>query len=256
MPTPTTQRIVMGTLLDNIELAKSAGSVLYLDARKATGSGLPTNSPLTSPWVDLSKYTNNATPANMAGTTASGVDVSNPIKPFWALDGTDDFFTLINTASLDITSAPLAVFATLLIPTTSQNGYVFCKNEDAAANVQYALVFDNAAGNFYVYIEGTNVGKGSGAAITKDVFVNVGWIWDGTNIKHYVNQVQGGVVGTHSGTLTSRSRLHIGCRGNAAGGRLIFHKGRIGTISVYSGAKCTESNVLRAEKAISKAYLE
>ena len=65
----TTKRIILsGGIKDNIELAKKAGSVLYLDARKSDGIGFPTNSPLTNPWVDLIGNKTSITLINLLGT--------------------------------------------------------------------------------------------------------------------------------------------------------------------------------------------
>lgn len=54
------------------KLAKEADAKLYLDARKANGSAAGANSPFTSPFVDLTGSSNNATLTNFAGTTADG----------------------------------------------------------------------------------------------------------------------------------------------------------------------------------------
>lgn len=232
-------------------LAKNAGAVLYLDARKSTGYDLPSNSPLTNPWTDLSGLANNATPTNMAGTTASGVDVSDPLKPFWALDGTDDFFSLVNTASLDITSAPLAVFSTFKIAVGAGNGWLFCKNLDALANVQYGFWYVTTGSYTSAYLESTQRAYGANNSIVPGTWCNSGFIWDGTNVKAYVNCIISGESIACSGALTSRANVRIGCRAN----NLIFLKGGIASVSVYAGAKATETNVLKAEKSISKTYI-
>jgi hypothetical protein len=230
-------------------LAKSAGAVLYLDARKATGNSLPVNSPLTTPWLDLSGNENNATPTNFAGTTASGVDTSDPLRPFWVLDGTDDFFSLVNTASVDVTAAPLAVFATIKLPLDfSAYGYVLCKNTSSSADTQYGLnIQTNGVAN--VLLEGSAVGFG--VALSKNAWSNVGFIWDGTGVRRYTNLVLGGNIGSYSGKLTSLPNLRIGRR-EASGGHL---RASIATVSVYTGSKATETSILKAERSISKAYM-
>lgn len=235
-----------------IAASKAAGSVLYLDTRKATGSGLPTNSPLTSPWVDLSGLGNNATPIDMASTIVSGVDVSDPLKPFWALDGVNDIFNLVNTPSIDITSAPLAVFATFSIKAGSNNGWLFTKNLSEASDVQFGLYcIYSSNGTISAYLEGASYGIGQSGVISADTWYNVGWIWDGTNVKIYINCVQSGNTGTYEGLLTSKPNVRIGCRANNA----IYLNGKIATVSVYAGVKATEANVLAAEQLISTDYL-
>jgi hypothetical protein len=230
---------------------KGAGCVLYLDARKATGYGIPNNTPLTSPWVDLSGNRNDATPTNMAGTTASGVNTSNPSNPFWVLDGSDDFFSLVNTASIDITSAPLAMFLTLKVSVGAGTGYIICKNLDSPANIQYGCYWDSSGKRIVTSLENTARGGSASNSVLENVWCNVGVIWDGASVRHYVNLVQSGADGTCSGTLTSRENLRIGRRETMAG----YFKASIATTTIYSGSNATTENILKAEKAISKAYV-
>jgi hypothetical protein len=165
------------------------------------------------------------------------------------LDGADDLFSLVNTASLDITVAPLAVFATIKTPAILQTEYVFCKNVDSVATVQYGLGVDSD-GYVASYLEGVARQTTANSLIANTVY-NIGFIWDGTNIKNFINKVQSGITGTFSGSLTSRANVRIGCRGNNS----VFYKGGIATLTVYAGAKAIEANILKAETAISKAYL-
>jgi hypothetical protein len=254
---PAIRNTIKNTIIDPLNphgvdfkaLMKAAGGVLYLDARKATGNGLPSNNPLTGQWMDLSGLGNNATPTNFAGTAASGVDVSDPLRPFWVLDGTDDFFSLVNSASIDITSAPLAVFLT--IATAGQGGYVVCKNLDATINTQYGIYYDSSDGSFGVSLEGGFRGWSSVSAGLTNIWVNIGFVWDGTNIRIFKNGTQTNITVAYSATLTSRPNLRVGRRETATS----YFKGKISTVSVYSGTKATEANVLKAEKAISRAYI-
>jgi hypothetical protein len=254
MPTLTTQRILQNSLGTYKELVKNAGGVAYFDARKATGDGLPTNSPLTSPWIDLSPHGNNATPTNMAGTTASGVDVTDVTKPFWVLDNTDDHFQLADSTSLDMKNAPLACFQTIY-PSTLITGWMLSKALSSGATTQYGTNLDSGTSTFRAFLE--NSQRGQSATLTPDNWYNIGWIWDGTTIRYYVNGVYGGTDGTYSGALTTRANVRIGCRSNSADGssNAIFYRGRIATVTVYTGTKCNESNILKAEKALSKVYI-
>lgn len=229
-----------------IAAAQAAGAKLYLDARKATGTGLPTNTPLTTPWVDLSGNSNNATPTNFASTTASGVDVSDPLKPVWVLEGSDDCFNIIASLSLNITNAPLAIFATLKITTGASAGWILSKNVVGAADMQYGLYYNSA--QFQAYLEGASRVS---VNISQNIYYNVGFIWDGTNVKVYFNGVQNGAQQAFSGTLTNRSDMAIGKRANNA----VFFKGRIATVTIYSGVNAVESKILAAEQLISAAYL-
>jgi hypothetical protein len=239
-------------LKNNTQCAKAAGAVLCLDARKATGLGLPTNSPLTSPWVDLSGLANNATPESMAGTTASGVDITDPIKPTWVFDGTSDHFTLTDTASLDITSAPLAIFVTIKVdPTMSGTGYIVCKNLNASTNIQYGLSYFVTNTQIGLYLEGASRKTSTTGSVPANTWYNVGFIWDGSNVKAFVNGVQSATTGTFSGTLTSQPNMRIGRRETPSS----YYKGSIATLTIYAGVKATEANILKAERAISRAYI-
>lgn len=228
----------------------NAGGVLYLDARKATGFRLPSNSPLTSPWVDLSDNDNDATPTNFAGNMLSGVDISNLLRPSWVLDGSDDFFNLSSTSSLDINTAPLAIFVTLKVSIGSGYGYIISKNLDSSANVQYALTWDNANKRVVVKLENSDRVSTITNSIQETNWYNVGFIWDGTNVKTFINGISNN-SGAYSGTLTSRPNLRIGRRETAAS----HFKGNIATATVYTGEKAIEANILKSERLISKAYI-
>lgn len=237
-------------------LAKDAGAVLYLDARMADRFNLPVNDPLTNPWTDLSGFRNDATPTNFAGTIASGVDTTDPSKPFWVLDGTDDFFGLINSSSLDITSAPMGVFATINVsPLSSTVGYIVCKNLDASTNVQYGMYWDNVSSRLSVFLEGAVKKSSLNNSLEAGAWYNVGFIWDATNVKLFINQVQSSTSAAFSGTLTTRANVQIGCRGNTGGSKTALLNGKIATVTVYSGSKATETNILKSERTISNAYI-
>lgn len=229
-----------------------AGGVLYLDARKATGFNIPTNSPLTSPWIDLSGNNNDATPQNMAGTISSGVDITDLKKPTWVLDGSNDYFSLVDLSTLDITSAPLAIFTTIKIASGAGNGFIFTKNVDATSNMQFGLLY-NSNNTITLYLE--NAVRGASALITQNQWYNIGIIWDGTTIKYYINSVTGGTNGSCSSSLTNRANVQIGCRASTSGSKQSFLKTSIATLTVYKGANCIETNVLKAENAISKIYI-
>jgi hypothetical protein len=224
------------------QLAKAAGCVSLYDARKdwAIANGVT---------PDRSGKGNDITWNNFAGSATSGLVIENG-KVFRRLDGTDDFGSMVNTASIDITTAPLAIFFTVRIPTIAIGFmYLFSKNIDASANEQYGLLFNNTTNKFMAYLEGEE--RGISEIITKDVFVNIGYIWDGAATKHYRNLITGGTNGAYSGSLTSRPNTRIGRRETAS----THFKGDLATLAIYSGAKATEANILKAEKALSKGYI-
>jgi hypothetical protein len=225
-------------------LVKSAGGVSYYDAHKdlIIANGVT---------PDRSGKGNDITWANYAGTGASGLVIENG-KVFRRLDGTDDFGSMVNTASIDITSAPLAVFATFKISSSVvSNGFIFAKNLNATANIQYSLYYSTAGNNITTYMEGIGRGATTSSSIVKDVPYNVGYIWDSTNVKFYQNMLQNGSTTAFAGALTSRPNARVGKEEGAG----FYLKCDLATLTIYTGAKATESNILKAEKALSKAYI-
>jgi hypothetical protein len=196
-------------------------------------------------------YDNRAINVNMAGTTSSGVDITDTSKPLWKLDGTDDHLQIINNSKLDV-SDRVGVFATIKTPATFQVAYIFAKNLDATANIQYGMYIHTPTNILTAALNGSAIAGNT--ALQTNTWYNVGFIWTGTQITIYLNLVADKVQ-NYSTPLTSRPNLRIGCRGNTSSGNAIYFNGSIATVTVYTGAKCTESNILRAEKAISKAYI-
>jgi len=194
---------------------------------------------------------NSAIPTNMAGTTASGVDTSDPLRLFWVLDGTDDFFSLVNTASVDITAAPLAIGCTFKLNATAGDGWIICKNLSAANDTQYGVFFNDTNDHIDVYINGVLVASTANDSITKGTWYNFYFTLIGENVATKINGITSGTGGTHAGAITTRANFRIGRRETTAG----YFKGNLAAIEIYTGTKATESNILRAEKAISKAYI-
>jgi hypothetical protein len=230
-------------------LVKSAGGVLYYDARKdlIQANGVT---------PDRSGKGNDVTWANFAGTGASGLVIENG-KVFRRLDGTDDFGSMVNTSSIDITNAPLAVFVTKRLSASAATSFLFCKNLDNTTNEQYGMLWD--ATNKYIRVDAENVNRcNSGVnSVLPDTWYNEGFIWDGTNINIYINKIPTGIVGAYSGALTSRPNIRVGARSNSVDGSTTIGKlkGDLATLTIYAGAKATEANILKAEKALSKAYI-
>jgi hypothetical protein len=222
-------------------LVKSAGGVFYYDARKdlvqANGAT-----------PDRSGKGNDVTWANFAGTGASGLVIEDG-KVFRRLDGTDDFGSMVNTASIDITSAPLAVFATVRIAVGAGSGYIFSKFATAWDSSQYCMYWDNTNKKIAPLLE--NVARGSSASNTvlEGNWYDVGFIWDGVNVRIYINGIQSGSITALSGALTSRPNVRIGVI------NINYLKGDLGTLSVHAGTNAIESRILKARNPISRAYI-
>jgi hypothetical protein len=231
------------------QLAKAAGCVSLYDARKdwAIANGVT---------PDRSGKGNDITWANFAGNSASGL-IYEDGKWFRRCDGGDDFGSMVNTASIDITSAPLAEFATIKLSDIATTGFIFCKNLDNTINAQYSMLWD--ATNKYIRVDLENANRcNSGAnSVLPDIWHDVGYIWDGTTIKIYINLVASGIAGSYSGLLTSRPHATIGRRSNSIDNStgIGYFKGALANHVIYSGANAVESKILKSRAAISKAYI-
>lgn len=228
-----------------IQLVKKAGGVLYLDARKANGI-----IPLTgndSPFVDLSGKSNNGTLTNFEGDVGSGWQASPNMLRF---DGIDDFVAFVDSANLDITDAPLAIGITT--KNTNSGVYVFIRNEDAGASSesQYAL-YKGASARIDLYLDSD---LKVGTTIDNSEWSNYLFIWDGINIKTYVNCVLDTTT-PFVGTLQSFPNTRLGCRSSAIDGTTNtgFMEGDIATLTMYIGSD--ENKILEAETQISAEYL-
>jgi hypothetical protein len=195
---------------------------------------------------------NNIAWNNFAGNSASGLVIENG-KVFRRLDGTDDFGSMVNTLSIDITSAPLAIYATIRVsPSAVSNSFILCKNLSGLTDVQYGIMWNSTLKNITLYLENVSRDSSGDNSVLNNVWYNVGFIWDGTNIKYYVNGLQVGIVSPYTGSLTSRPTTAIGRRGAVVNNPF---KGDLASLTIYAGAKATEANALKAEAAISKAYI-
>lgn len=152
----------------------------------------------------------------------------------YTFDGAADFISIATTGgdALDITARPMSAFAWIK-PTVDQDGYILCKNLDAAANVQYGYYWDAGANAFInVYLEGAQraISVADSAPLNVWSLVGFTWIADGT-IQIYVNGAASGAAGNWAAALTSRPNLNVGRR--AVG---IYFGGTIGEEWLYNRA--------------------
>ena len=219
---------------------KAAGGVLYLDARKADGVG-----PLTgndSPWVDLTTEGNDGTLTNFAGTGTSGWQASPNLLRF---DGVDDFVAFADTASLDITTAPLAIGVTVIQP-ISATEFVLSKNANSAGDTQYSILLASS-NQARMYINGTAYAN----FIRSSGYINLVFYWDGSDIYGYENGVPKN-SDPFIGPLISNGTVKLGT--GIQGGSLDFLlDGDIATATIYTGSDIDK--ILKAEAKISAEYL-
>lgn len=155
-------------------------------------------------------------------------------KPSMYFDGSNDVLICNNSTSLDIISQPLYLNAVVNFDSSlASDCHFLVKNTDASSNFQYMLGFSNANTRVYCYIEGTsNLAYQATSSITKGVQSIASATWINSIMKCYKNGVNTGIEDTYSGSLTSRSYLHIGARGNVGGTQATFFKGKIAEINI------------------------
>ena len=139
----------------------------------------------------------------------SGGKIDGALK----FDGTNDYVNVPDSPSLAITNAPLSIFAWIKVEEgANQTGWVIAKNSNAATNVQYGMFWRPTDNRMEVYLEGAVRARGATNSILPGNWYFVGFIWDGTDVKIYVNGVQSGSTKTYSGYLTNQPNFRIGRR--------------------------------------------
>jgi|GEM_PF-3833641 len=174
--------------------------------------------------------------------------------PILRTDGGDDFLSILNSTGIDVTSAPLAIFATIRFKTLLKDHFLLCKNLDSLATAQY-LFYRATTGVMRFLNNGAN--KGSSVAVDDNVFVDVGFIWDGTTVKYYVNLAQGGTNGALTGSLISQPNVRVGCMSTSANGSThsTFGQFDLANECLYAGPLATEANILKHRREVAKDYL-
>lgn len=184
--------------------------------------------------IDYSQYQNHGT---NKGSTPKGY--SN------LFNGINNYVSLPNSTSLDITSAPLAIFATIRVKSGASAGYILCKNLLGTSDIQYAIYFN---GTNVISSRIDTVQTNSSSIFLTEKWFNVGVIWDGANINMYINFNQSGTPGSFTGTLTSVAVIQIGRREvNGA-----YLNADIANVSVYASSDANE--IIKHQKILSKQF--
>ena len=185
---------------------------------------------------------NDGTLTNFAGTGTSGWQASPNLLRF---DGVDDFVSFADTASLDITTAPLAMFVTFKIA-ISQTKFIYHKGDSGSNPAsQYGIVIASDD-TFRVDLNGVTISTSS--VFPLNTWINIGFIWDGVNVKRYIDLIQDGLDAPLATTLSSGGVLSIGSRVVSP-----FLDGDIATCTIYTGSDINK--ILAAEAKISAEYL-
>lgn len=167
------------------------------------------------------------------------------------IEGIDDFLNVVDPtalAKIDITTAPLAVFALIKPATGALSSWILARYTNISA-VQYGLYYDADDGLINAGLQ-TGVSAGSDLyTITQGAWVDVGFIWDGATVQCYINGVASGPSAEFIGTLTSRPNFRVGSipTGN-------YFKGDIKGAGIYAGAGVTEANILRHRLQTKRRY--
>lgn len=194
-------------------------------------------------WYDFTGNGRHMKLNNLAYSGASGWQ-NDPYRA--SFDGVDDHGCIVNDSGVDVTTAPLAIFATVRVASGAGTGFIVCKDTSAFADVQYGMFWDGATKRIVSVLEGANRALGVSNTVLEGVWCDVGFIWDGTNTKTYVNAVQSGASVAYSSSLTSRPYLRIGRRETASS----HFKGDIRNDAIYSGAGLTEAKVLNHRRQV------
>jgi len=182
-------------------------TVLYLDPFNSTDGKI----------IDNSGYGNHAIVSGPADKTLS----YGKAKYF---DAFDDYISISNSNTLDITSAPLSIFMWIKVASTAGTGYMICKNLSSAFNVQYGMYFVTASNTVQTNLNSKNVVATD--AISRENWHCVGFTYDGINVQNYVDGNKSGALTPFTDPLPTQPYLRIGRRETGTA----YFKGSIGEV--------------------------
>lgn len=187
--------------------------------------------------IDLSQYGNH------------GTNSGSTFKGNWnTFNGSSDYVSLPNNPSVDITTAPLAIFTTIKVASGAGTGFIISKNLDAVANIQYAMYWYATNNRIGYVMEGAEITNSGTNTILTNNWYDVGFIWKDGIFKTFANYKKRDVEVAYSATLTSRSNLTIGRRETAS----VYFNGNISNIAIYSSADIGE--ILRHRRMLSQQF--
>jgi hypothetical protein len=187
-------------------------------------------------WYDQSGNGNDAIQATAANqpriVNAGAVDVDASGRPTCVFDGSNDVLSIVNSASVDITSAPMMINS--VFNPLSQDGYIVSKNVDTAITIQYAALYQTSNTRINSYLEGAVAQSSANASFNASTQKIYSFEFLLGNQRAYSNGNSSGTAGTYNSTLTSRANMQIGARSNNAGGTAFatFYKGTISELII------------------------
>lgn len=113
--------------------------------------------------------------------------------------------------STDITTAPLAIFCTIKIISGSSSRWILVKNNNNGTKpYQYGMFYSSSNNNVLGFFNNSAYGNTGANSIVLDDWNDLGMIWDGTNVKYYLDFKNVGTDGNLAGTLTSYDYFTVG----------------------------------------------
>ncbi len=169
-------------------------------------------SPSTVTWHDASRYHNDGTLTNVTWTRLpSGLWVAG-------FNGTTSFINVADNGGLNITARPLTIAVWVKPASDAVTCYFFCRNTDAIANIQYAVLWDLTAPLMVnCRLEGVTRASSGSNSVPVSSWTLCGFTWSAAGVPQcYVNGAASGSAGaSFTSTLTSRANINVGCRATA-----------------------------------------
>ena len=173
-----------------------------------------------------------------------------------SLDGTDDYGSMANVSSLDITTNEFVLACTFRAPSNSATGFLLFKGLDSGTNSQYYMLFDTVNKRIQLCLNGTIYLSTTNNSTLENVWYNVIFYRNSSGlISSYINKVANYTT-TNNTALISQPNVRIGARSNNVGGTThsTYFKGDIDTISIYQLATLDIAKIIKAETNVSKDY--
>lgn len=129
-------------------------------------------------------------------------------------NGSNSRLTIVPYTEINLVEPVLAMYTNYKPSQTAASAYIFARNTDSSANVQYSsLVTSNKSSSYMQGVEPTGIGISISAGNSyQDKLV---WVQkSGTGFKNYLYEGENyySSSATVSSTLTARNNLNIGCR--------------------------------------------
>jgi hypothetical protein len=147
-------------------------------------------------------------------------------------DGINDYVSISNSASLNITSS-ISMGSSIFPFHVTSNGYIICKNLSATSNLQYAILYNMGSKSVTVGFNGSLLTWSFPDSVPLDIWSHVMIVYNLIDIRIYVNSILSNTP--HPYTLPISPTTHsinIGKRNF----NNIFYAGLLDDISIWNKA--------------------